>query len=249
VKKVALITGVTSGIGKATAERFSKEGWCVIGVDREPAGDRPDLDHFIRMDVSAKDSPKRVIKEIQKRQGRLDALVNNAAVQICKPLVETTADEWELTMAVNARSPFLFVIAAHPLLKQTKGSVVNVSSVHAVATSIGIAAYATSKGALLALTRAMALEFAQDNIRVNAVLPGAVDTDMLRSGLMRGHLKVSNLKGLLGRLGRRHVMGRIGLPEEISEAILFLADGSRSSFVTGQALVVDGGATVRLSTE
>ena len=114
----------------------------------------------------------------------LDVLINNAAVQIAKPLVETTVEEWDAVMASNLRSVFLFVKLAHPLLKAAGGgAIVNVSSVHAIQTSANIAAYATSKGGLLALTRAMAIEFAPDNIRVNAILPGAVDTPMLRAGL------------------------------------------------------------------
>ena len=118
-----------------------------------------------------------------------------------------------------------------------------------VATSANIAAYAASKGGLLALTRAMAIEFAPDNIRVNAVLPGAVDTPMLRAGLGRGHVGQGDLQSRLDNLARKTVNGRVGQPEEIASAIYFLADDTQSSFMTGQALVVDGGATARLSTE
>ncbi len=119
----------------------------------------------------------------------LDAVVNNAAVQIAKPMLETTVEEWDRVMASNLRSVFLGAKLAHPLLKAGGGgAIVNVSSVHAVQTSANIAAYAASKGGLLALTRAMAIEFAPDNIRVNAILPGAVDTPMLRAGLDRGTL-------------------------------------------------------------
>jgi NAD(P)-dependent dehydrogenase (short-subunit alcohol dehydrogenase family) len=127
--------------------------------------------------------------------------------------------------------------------------VVNVSSVHAVQTSANIAAYAASKGAMLALTRAMAIEFAKDNIRVNAILPGAVDTPMLRAGLNRGHLGGAGELDRLENLARKTVNGRVGQPEEIARAIYFLADESQSSFITGQALIADGGATARLSTE
>ena len=102
---------------------------------------------------------------------------------------------------------------------------------------------------LLALTKATALEFAQDNIRVNAVLPGAVDTPMLRSGLARGHLKGQSEDELIAELGKKHPLERIGHPQEIAQAVLFLADSQRSGFMTGQALVVDGGATAKLSTE
>jgi len=121
--------------------------------------------------------------------------------------------------------------------------------VHAVATSANIAAYAASKGGLLALTRAVAIELAPDNIRCNAILPGAVDTPMLRAGLGRGHVHGDDILQRLDNLARKTVNGRIGQPEEIAHAIYFLADDRQSSFMTGQALIIDGGATARLSTE
>jgi NAD(P)-dependent dehydrogenase (short-subunit alcohol dehydrogenase family) len=129
------------------------------------------------------------------------------------------------------------------------GAIVNVSSVHAVATSKHIAAYAASKGGMLALTRALAIELAPDNIRVNTVLPGAVDTSMLRDGLNRDHAGSGTAEERLENLARNTVSGKIGKPEEIAQTILFLADPEKSSFITGQPLVIDGGATARLSTE
>jgi NAD(P)-dependent dehydrogenase (short-subunit alcohol dehydrogenase family) len=249
MKRGVLITGVAGGIGKATAQVFADADWYVIGVDRRAVGDLPGVSHYIRADISEPASSERIFAEVVAIQARLDAIVNNAAIQICKPLIETTLADWDTTMAANVRSVFLSARHAYPLLKVNRGAIVNVSSVHAVATSVGIAAYAASKGALLALTRAMALEFGPDGIRVNAVLPGAVDTPMLHAGLGRGHIEGSGLDELVRGLGRKHVMGRVGQPEEIGQTILFLADNERSSFVTGQALIVDGGATARLSTE
>ncbi len=120
---------------------------------------------------------------------------------------------------------------------------------HAVQTSANIACYAASKGGLLALTRAMAIEFAPDHIRCNAVLPGAVDTPMLHAGLARGHVGAGSLVDRLDNLARKTVIGRVGTPREIAHAIYFLADETQSSFMTGQALIIDGGATARLSTE
>jgi NAD(P)-dependent dehydrogenase (short-subunit alcohol dehydrogenase family) len=179
----------------------------------------------------------------------LNAVVNNAGVQVSKPIVDTSIAEWDMVIASNLRSAFLGAKFAHPLLvKAGGGAIVNVSSVHAVATSINVAAYAASKGGLLALTRAMAIEFAKDDIRVNAVLPGAVDTPMLRDGMNRGQHGGSSLQERLENLARKTVNGRIGQPQEIANTIYFLATGE-SSFMTGQALVVDGGATARLSTE
>lgn len=248
--RVVLITGVAGGIGYGTASVFSRAGWRVIGVDRRKAlGDLPVVDHYIHADISVQADLDTIFQEVKAQDGQLNALVNNAAVQICKPLLETTAEEWDTIMAANVRSIFLAVQQAYPLLRQSQGAIVNVSSVHAVATSVGIAAYAASKGALLALTRAMALEFGPDDVRVNAVLPGAVETPMLHAGLSRGHVDGNQLDELVRGLGKKHVMGRVGQPEEIGSTILFLADSEQSSFMTGQALVVDGGATARLSTE
>jgi NAD(P)-dependent dehydrogenase (short-subunit alcohol dehydrogenase family) len=249
-ERIVAITGVAGGIGAATAKVFAESGWHVVGIDRRAsAKEAAACHHFIQADVSTEDAPHLIAEQIGSRYGKLDALVNNAACQICKPLVETTAAEWDQIFACNVRSIHLSVAKAYPLLKKAAGAIVNVSSVHAVATSKGIGAYAASKGALLALTRAMALEFGEDGVRVNAVLPGAVDTAMLHAGLSRGHVEGDDIGKLVRGLGKKHVMGRVGKPREIGQAILFLADGDRSSFMTGQAMTVDGGATARLSTE
>jgi NAD(P)-dependent dehydrogenase (short-subunit alcohol dehydrogenase family) len=245
-RRVVLITGVAGGIGRATASAFAEVGWTVIGVDRDGISS-DSVDHAIKADVSKPEAWKRIKETVQQNEGQLEALVNNAAVQICKPLVEMTVEEWDSTLDTNLRAIFLAVRSLYRLLRG--GSIVNVSSVHAVATSSEIGAYAASKGGILALTRSLAIEMADDDIRVNAVLPGAVNTQMLREGLRRGHAEGSSLAKRMEALGKRHVGGRVGEPSEIAEAILFLADNDRSSFVTGEALTVDGGATARLSTE
>jgi len=246
-----LITGAAGGIGRATVQLFAQNGWTVIGVDRAPFGEPfPSDGFFIQADIADPAALESIIAQTRSFTHTLDALVNNAALQVAKPIVETSVAEWDLTIASNLRSAFLGAKLAHPLLKAGGGgAIVNMSSVHAVQTSANIAAYAASKGGLLALTRAMAIEFAPDQIRVNAVLPGAVDTPMLRAGLGRGHVGDGSITERLDNLARKTVNGRVGLPEEIAHAVYFLADGTQSSFMTGQALIVDGGATARLSTE
>jgi NAD(P)-dependent dehydrogenase (short-subunit alcohol dehydrogenase family) len=249
--RTVLITGAAGGIGRATVKLFADSGWRVIGVDRSSYEEPfPPKGLFIQSDISVGENIESIFALAHTFSGRLDALVNNAALQISKPLLQTSVEEWDAVMASNLRSVFLSAKLAYPMFKAAGGgAIVNISSVHAVATSTNIAAYAASKGGLLALTRALAIEFAPDNIRVNAMLPGAVDTPMLRAGLGRGHVQGSDIQTRLDNLARKTVNGRVGRPEEIAHAIYFLADDTQSSFMTGQALIVDGGATARLSTE
>lgn len=251
IQPTVLITGASGGVGRATVTLFHEKGWNVVGVDRsEKAEEFPADGLFIKADISNPADIARVYTETSRFSDRLDAVVNNAAMQITKPILQTSVEEWDAVMASNLRSVFLGTKLAHPLLvKAGGGAIVNVSSVHAVATSKDIAAYAASKGGLLALTRAMAIEFAGDNIRVNSILPGAVDTPMLRAGMNRGHAGEGTINDRLENLASRTVNGRVGQPAEIAHAIFFLADNTQSSFMTGQAIVVDGGATARLSTE
>jgi glucose 1-dehydrogenase len=246
-----LITGAAGGIGRATVHLFALNDWVVIGVDRLPFGeDVPEGCLFIQADNADPQEIQRIYKETRAFTDRLNALVNNAAWQIAKPLLETSVEEWDGVMATNLRAAFLHAKMAYPLFKAAGGgAIINVSSVHAVQTSANIAAYAASKGGLLALTRAMAIEFARDEIRVNAILPGAVDTPMLRAGLGRGHVAGGDIHTRLENLANKTVNGRVGKPDEIAHAIYFLADNTQSSFMTGQAMIVDGGATARLSTE
>lgn len=241
-QRVMLITGAAGGIGRATVQLFSEKDWIVIGVDRNDFGeDFPTNGLFIQADISDPENLERIYDAVKSFTDTLDAVVNNAALQVVKPLLETTVEEWDAVMASNLRSVFLGAKLAYPLLKNRGGgSIINVSSVHAIATSSGVGSYAASKGGLLALTRSMAIEFAQDNIRVNAILPGAVNTPMLSA-----HLDQIRLENL----AKRTVNGRIGMPVELAHAIYFLADGEQSSFMTGQSIVVDGGATAKLSTE
>ncbi len=250
-RKYVLITGVAGGIGRATAQHFAEKSWWVIGINRSPFGEGfPENGTFIQADVSLEENWSDIFRQVETITGHLDALVNNAAVQITKPILETSLEEWDMVMNTNLRAIFISAKFAHPLLKAGGGgAIVNVSSVHAVATSKNIAAYAASKGGMLALTRAMAIEFAPDDIRVNAILPGAVDTPMLRAGMNRDHAGDGTIKQRLENLARKTVSGKIGKPHEIAQAIYFLADDTQSSFMTGQPMIVDGGATARLSTE
>jgi glucose 1-dehydrogenase len=251
VKRTVLVTGAAGGVGNAAVEAFAREGWRVLAIDlKKPSPAFASEVHFEQVDISevaqVEGLPARFKKHLA---DGLDALVNNAAVQITKPLIETSAEEWDAVHAVNLRAAFLLSKAFHPVLKQAKGAIVNISSVHAMATSAEIGAYASTKGGLLALTRAMAIEFAPDGIRANVVLPGATDTPMLEAGLGRGHVQGGGMDARKAELAKKILLQRLAAPDEIARVIYFLADSTQSSYITGQSIVADGGALARLSTE
>lgn len=243
-----LITGVCGGIGAASARAFSRAGWGVIGIDQSEPTEDVEIDRFELVDISQSEQIADLFKKLNGEFDGLHALVNNAATQINKPIVETTDADWDHIINTNVRSAFQCIREAHPLLSAVRGAVVNVSSVHALATSMNVAVYAISKGALVALTRSAALELADDGIRCNAVLPGAIDTKMLRSGLGR-RPHPDGPEGNLKILADRTPLKFVATADDIAPSILHLADNDQSKYTTGQMLVVDGGATIRLSTE
>lgn len=239
----AVITGAAGGIGAAAATAFRSAGWSVAGIDvSEPSGDGR-TDDFLRLDIADRDAERR-LRQYLGSLGTVDAVVNAAGVQNTRTALDTDDAEWSQIMDVNVRGALWASRAAHPSLQRSSGAVVNISSVHAIATTRGATAYAASKSALVSLTRSLALEWAPA-VRVNCVLPGAIDTPMLAEGLSRtGIAREDGWKQLEAGIPLR----RVGQPGEVAEAILFLADGERSSFVTGQTLVVDGGVLASLGT-
>ena len=243
----AVVTGACGGIGAATVRALAATGWHVTGVDLVEPPDALEIDSFVLADLGEPGGVDEVVRQVA-GGGGLDALVNGAALQLDLALVDTTDDDWDAVMAVNLRSAFRLVRDLHPALAAARGAVVNVASVHAIATSANVAAYAVSKGALVALTRSTALELAPDGIRCNAVLPGAVRTPMLERGLSRRpHPDGPN--GNLDALVERTPLGFVATPEQIAPTIIHLADTALSPYTTGQMMVVDGGATIRLGTE
>src|SRR5687768_375698 len=251
VGKVALVTGMAAGIGRATFEALAAEGARVMGCDVRQEGAAVaakliESGHevaFRAADVSRRVDVEGVVDETVQRFGGLDVVVNNAAVGVFHKTVETTEEEeWDRTIAINLKSVYLVCRRAIPHLRaRGGGSIVNVSSVHAFATTEGVAAYAASKGGVLALTRQMALDLARDRIRVNALVPGAVETSMLQQHAALEGKSYEEL-GFVFDAGK---IGRIGQPEELARAVVFLASDD-SSFMTGTPLITDGGLLARL---
>jgi NAD(P)-dependent dehydrogenase (short-subunit alcohol dehydrogenase family) len=244
--KRAIITGAATGIGAVTAQMFAREGAAVVVADiNEESGQRAVTEirdqggkaHFIRTDVTNENEVQALIRQGAEALGGLDILFNNAGAQRSGPITEFEQTQWDLLMAVNPRSCFFGVKHAVPVLRdQGGGSIINMASLAAVKGGAGLTAYAASKGAIVAFTKALAPELAPHGIRVNCVCPGWIDTPFNRPAIdyMGGPEEQE-------RVVKQIVpMGRQGRPEEIAPIVVYLAsDGS--SYMTGQALVVDGG--------
>jgi NAD(P)-dependent dehydrogenase (short-subunit alcohol dehydrogenase family) len=241
--KVVLITGGTRGIGFATAKLFADEGAHVVIVGRdqdkstEAAREVPGRGEA--GDVAVAADCERIVARTLSLHGHLDILVNCAGVIFRNRTVENmTEEEWDITFDVNVKGTFLMCKYALPALRETKGCIVNVSSYVGMVGFAGGSAYAASKAAILNLTRSMALDYAEEGIRVNAVCPGSVDTDMIHSAWQQFG-DVEQAKKLWAA---KHPLGRIASAEEVARTILFLAS-EEASFITGTGLVVDGGIT------
>jgi NAD(P)-dependent dehydrogenase (short-subunit alcohol dehydrogenase family) len=240
-KPSAIVTGILGGIGVTICKVLKQKGYTLVGIDKRQGQCGADL--HLAFDIrDLHDAPQRVdpfLNRIHEFLGnRLDLLVNNAAHQVVKPIQELEVADWDLTLETNLVAPFMLIRRFLPDLQAAKGSIVNVSSIHASNTKPGFAAYATSKGALVALTRALAIELGGLGVRINSVQPAAVDTPMLRSGFE------GNPEGF-AQLGAMHPIGRIARPEEVAEVIAFLASPA-ASYMTGSMIQVDGGMSARL---
>ena len=233
--KVCAVTGGGSGIGRATCEQLAAEGGKVLVIDLNPEHASQAVQAitssggqaaFARCDVGNSSDVQAAVKSAVDRWGRIDVLVNNAAMMTFLPIVDLPETDWDKVLAVNLKSVFMFCKYAIPHMP-AGSAIVNTSSVHAHRTEAGVGPYAASKGGLEALVRVLAIELETNGIRVNCVAPGAVDTPMLWNN--------PNVKS-----GREKVQGAVGRPQDIAAAICFLAS-DEARFINGTTLVADGG--------
>ncbi|HVB09948.1 MAG TPA: SDR family oxidoreductase [Bacillota bacterium] len=231
----ALVTGGGRGIGRAIAQRLTAAGASVAIGYRADAGAASAAGAFaVQGDTSDPASARAMVAEAAERLGGLDILVNNAGILVRRPLLETSADDWQRTLAVNVGGYFHVAQAAAARMAEG-GCIVNISSANAHRPSAGAGAYAVSKAAVTMLTRQLALELAPRGIRVNEVCPGLIETDLNRADLARADYRAARLQ--------RIPLNRIGTPDEIAGAVLFLcSDDAR--LMTGASMAVDGGVSI-----
>jgi NAD(P)-dependent dehydrogenase (short-subunit alcohol dehydrogenase family) len=252
--RVVLISGGARGIGLAIAKRFQGEGAQVFLLDCDvEAGTAAGRDLsarlpknpavFLQADLKVEAEVHVAIEAVRRTAGRLDILVNNAAIEFERAFSELTTADWDSVLDVNLRGAFVLTQAALPLFPSEGGAIVNISSIHASHAFPGSLPYACAKAGLVAMTRNLALELAPRHIRVNSISPGYIDTRLWDEYLRN----VSNPSEVAAQTTALHPVGRRGKPEDVAEAALFLST-SASSFVTGTDLVVDGGLTVRAHT-
>lgn len=240
--RVAIVTGAASGIGRATVDLFRAEGAHVVAVDRDAAAlealaaAQPGIETCAG-DVVDEDVARRTVDAALARHGRVDAMVTAAGISLGQPALTTSLEAWDQVFSVNAKATFLWAREALRVMEKARsGSIVTIASQLAFAGGRGNAAYVASKGAVVSLTRSIALDYATSGVRCNCVLPGATDTPMLRRAFARN----PDPAAAEARSRGRHAMDRFGKPEETARAILFLA-GDDSPFTTGAMLPVEGG--------
>lgn len=242
MNQAVVITGAAGGIGQALCQLFKEQGYVVIASDRI-AAEGLACDAFVQADLQklsqVTEYREQVIQTIRGhlRGEGLHGLINNAAVQIVKATDDLTVEDWHITLDVNLLAPFFLTQALLPELEQASGSVVNVASIHAQLTKPGFVCYATSKAALVGLTKSMAVDLGP-RVRVNAVCPAAVETPMLLAGFEG---KEENLNAL----SLNHPLKRLATPKEIAQLTFFMIS-QMSSFMTGETLNVSGGISARL---
>jgi NAD(P)-dependent dehydrogenase (short-subunit alcohol dehydrogenase family) len=242
---VAIVTGAAGGIGSAVLRQLREAGAAVVAEDIDPAveGLGADDDRVAPLQGDAADAQtaREAVELAVSRFGRLDVVVNNAGRFLLKPIVDTTDDEWDGLMATNVRSVFVHCRAALPhLVAAGSGAIVNVSSISGVIGLPAQGAYCATKGAIAQITRQLAIEHAADGVRVNAVAPGAVDTDFVNAALAGA----PDLEAARGDIGASHPLGRMATPEEIARVMVFLAS-PQASFMTGAVVMADGGFTAQ----
>jgi NAD(P)-dependent dehydrogenase (short-subunit alcohol dehydrogenase family)/CMP-N-acetylneuraminic acid synthetase len=245
-QRVVLITGVLGGIGMEMARKFKGEGWRVVGTDTTETQSLPCMDRYVSADLTDPVAMQGIVEDLRRHEDRLDCFVHCAALQMCGPVWDLPEGDWDMMQECNLKTVYRLVKHGVDLLRASGGNLISIASVHGTHTAANIAGYATSKAALIGLTRNLAIELGTFGVRANSISPGAVDTAMLRAGLARGHAGEGSSDAQVASLGARHLLGRVGTAAEIAEIAFAVC---QNKFLNGANIVADGGVTVHLRTE
>jgi NAD(P)-dependent dehydrogenase (short-subunit alcohol dehydrogenase family) len=245
MKRNIIVTGGTQGIGKVISQQLIEKGFCVsvFEIDQEAieefkAETGSENITFFATDISNEESVRKSVAASVERFGNISGLINNAAIQIDKPVTELTLEEWNRVIETNLTSAFLCAKHAAPFLKNSKGSIVNISSTRAFQSEPNTEAYSASKGGILALTHSLAISLGPE-IRVNCISPGWIDVSAIKKKSKVNQINLSEDDHL------QHPAGRVGKPEDIANMVLFLLN-PENDFITGQNFIIDGGMTKKM---
>ncbi len=252
--KVVIVTGGAKGIGEGCVQKFLETNATVISFDLDKSSLENQNSKYAKLesrfssyvvDVSNEGQVEDAVAKVLASYGRIDGLINCAGIQTYGSVTDTTEEIWDRTFNVNVKSMFLTAKYVAPsMIAQKAGSIVNISSVQSLMSQKTVVAYAASKGAINALTRASAIDLAVSGVRVNAILPGSVDTPMLRTSADM-HRGEKSIEEVLSDWGAGHPLGRIAKSSEIGDLAVFLVS-NESAFITGQSIVIDGGLSIQV---
>jgi NAD(P)-dependent dehydrogenase (short-subunit alcohol dehydrogenase family) len=237
MENVLFITGSNGGIGSEISNYFKKKNWIVIGTDIQENTNNVNLDKYYSVNLVNPEEVAYMLIDITSEYKNISCFIHCAGYQLCKPIWEYTIEEWDNTYNCNVRACFLIVKYGIDIFKLSKTNIINISSIHSIATSKNISSYASSKAALTGLTKNLAIDLSEFGIRVNSISPGAINTRMLTNHL--NETQLNNLKNT-------HLLKKIGEPEQIAQACMFI---NNNHFMNGNNLIIDGGVSCQLASE
>ena len=245
INKVLLITGSNGDIAQSIILNFKRKNWTIVGLDIQEKSSISYLDKYYQCNLENQENFIKVINNIRENYGKINCFIHNAALQICKPVWEMDNSDWDKTININLKPLYIISNNALDLLKKEESNIISIASVHSIASSDKISLYSMSKSSLVGLTKNLSIELSKFNIRVNSISPGAVNTKMLKEGLLRDS-NIKDINILMKNIENKHLLKKIGKPQNIASLCYEI---NSNDFINGVNYVIDGGVSIKLSTE